>query len=218
MNDALIQKADELFQSLLHKELDPTGKNWGVKKLGDIALLVRGPFGGSLKKDIFVESGDCIYEQGNIIDNDLENFRYFITSEKFKQMKRFEVFSGDILMSCSGTIGRFVMIPRNFRKGIINQALLKITPNEEVDNQFLKFTLENYFSSNNSHVKGIAIKNIAAVKELKQIKIPLPHLQTQKQIVAKLSEVQEYKKRLVDQKLKLKELFDSVLHKSMSNK
>jgi len=50
LNDELIQKTDELFQSLLYQELNPIGKNWEVKKLGEIALLVRGPFGGSLKK------------------------------------------------------------------------------------------------------------------------------------------------------------------------
>jgi restriction endonuclease S subunit len=178
--------------------------------------LVRGPFGGSLRRDIFVESGDCVYEQGNVINNNLENFRYFITSEKFKEMKRFEVLTGDILMSCSGTIGKFVMIPKNLRKGIINQALLKITPNKKIIGDFLKLTLEKYFSSNNIHVKGITIKNIAAVKELKQIKILVPPLKIQKQIVAKLSAVQDYKKQLLEQKSKLKELFDSALAKSLA--
>lgn len=36
LNDDLIQKTDELFQSLLHQELKPTGKDWETKKLGDI--------------------------------------------------------------------------------------------------------------------------------------------------------------------------------------
>ena len=52
-------------------------------------------------------------------------------------------------------------------------------------------------------------------KLLKTKKLIIPPLQTQKQIVEKLSAVQEYKKRLVDQKIKLKELFDSALHQSM---
>jgi len=50
------------------------------------------------------------------------------------------------------------------------------------------------------------------------IKIDLPPLNYQKQIVAKLSAVQDYKKQLLGQKAKLKELFDSALAKSMSNK
>ena len=56
------------------------------------------------------------------------------------------------------------------------------------------------------------------ITNLVKIKIPLPSLGIQKQIVAKLSAVQDYKKQLLEQKSKLKELFDSALAKSMSNK
>ncbi len=47
------------------------------------------------------------------------------------------------------------------------------------------------------------------------IKIPLPPLKIQKQIVEKLSAAQDYKNQLLAQRAKLKELFDSVLNKSM---
>ena len=56
------------------------------------------------------------------------------------------------------------------------------------------------------------------ITNLVKIKIPLPPLETQKQIVQKLSAVQEYKTGLIEQRKKLKELFESSLHKSMSNK
>ena len=55
-------------------------------------------------------------------------------------------------------------------------------------------------------------------KLLKTKKLVIPPLKTQKQIVTKLSAVQDYKKQLLGQKAKLKELFDSALTKSMSNK
>lgn len=61
---------------------------------------------------------------------------------------------------------------------------------------------------------GYPSLNISAIES---IKIPLPPLAIQKQIVEKLSAVQEYKKQLLRQRLNLKELFDSVLHKSMKN-
>ncbi|MBU6415313.1 restriction endonuclease subunit S, partial [Patescibacteria group bacterium] len=51
-----------------------------------------------------------------------------------------------------------------------------------------------------------------------RVTIGVPPLETQKQIVAKLSAVQNYKKQLLEQKSKLKELFDSALAKSMTNK
>ena len=51
---------------------------------------------------------------------------------------------------------------------------------------------------------------------LYNLKIPLPPIETQRKIVEKLSAVQEYKKKLLKQKQKLQELFESVLNKSMS--
>ena len=44
-------------------------------------------------------------------------------------MERFAVQPGDVLMSCSGvTLGKTGIVPPGAPKGIINQALLKITP------------------------------------------------------------------------------------------
>ena len=52
------------------------------------------------------------------------------------------------------------------------------------------------------------------IQNAKRTKIPLPPIKTQRKIVEKLSFVQEYKKKLLEQKQKLQELFDSVLNKS----
>lgn len=182
---------EKILPQILHEIFEEGKKKFNMTDFGEVAKLVRGPFGGSLKKEIFVSNGDCVYEQGNVIDNDLENFRYFVTPEKFEEMKRFEVLAGDILMSCSGTIGKFVIIPRQFKKGIINQALLKITPKETISVDYLKYALQDYLSLSTTHVKGATIKNIASVKELKQFQIPLPPLAEQQKIVAQLDTLSE---------------------------
>jgi type I restriction enzyme S subunit len=79
----------------------------------------------------------------------------------------------------------------------------------------------NYFLNSNPGQRAIKSKARRAVsqanvnaRELESIKIPLPPLETQQKIVEKLSAVQEYKKKLLDQKQKLQELFESVLNKS----
>ena len=40
-------------------------------------------------------------------------------------MKRFELKPGDLIMSCSGTMGKIAIVPLNIEKGIINQAFIK---------------------------------------------------------------------------------------------
>ena len=216
----------EATQSLLpaesHKVFRDGKKKYPFDELGSISTLVRGPFGGSLRKDIFIDSGDCVYEQGNVISNNLDRFRYFITPEKFEEMKRFAVSSGDILMSCSGTIGKFVIIPEKFKKGIINQALLKISPNEKVTVDYLKYALQDYLSLSGSHIKGMAIKNITAVKELKKFKIPIPPLVEQKKIVARLDslsgKVGKLKKLQSETATDLDALQKSILHQAFEGK
>ncbi len=151
--------------------------------LNDVCEFVRGPFGGSLKKEIFVNEGYAVYEQQNAIYNRFK-FRYFISKNDFQRLKRFEVKTNDLIMSCSGTMGKIAIIPDNAPKGIINQALLKLTPKNNIDSHYLKYYFENTISKiMNDRARGGAIKNVASVSELKKISIPVPPLSVQENIV-----------------------------------
>ena len=169
---------------------------WPMVRLGEVCTFVRGPFGGSLKKEIFVQSGYAIYEQYHAIYEDFTNFRYFIDEDKFIEMKRFEVKTNDIIMSCSGTMGKTAIVPEQAKKGIINQALLKLTPQKELYSVFLKI----YMDSREFQIKllgnvgGAAIQNVASVKVLQEIPIPLPPLEIQQRIVAKI----EAERKVID--------------------
>ena len=92
-------------------------------EFGEIGSFVRGPCGGSLKKSIFKPSGIAVYEQQHAIYDNFESFRYFIDDIKYQEMKRFEVKTNDLIMSCSGTYGKIAVVPEGSPKGIINQAL-----------------------------------------------------------------------------------------------
>jgi|TARA_R100000501_G_C2629154_1_gene123690 type I restriction enzyme S subunit len=149
--------------------------------------IKRGPFGSALKKSFFVEKGYKVYEQKNAIKDDFSLGHYYINKEKFEELKGFEVKPGDIIISCSGTIGKISVAPDNIEKGIINQALLKISLNNDVIiTPYFRFWFENYVLQGELESIGAAIKNIVSVKELKQIPIPLPSLPEQKRIVVKL--------------------------------
>lgn len=175
--------------NLLSESYAPTFKiqnSWEDARLIDVANFVRGPFGGSLKKEIFVEKGYKVYEQSHAIQNDFSIGRYFITKEKFEEMQRFEVLPNDILMSCSGTFGKVALVPEKIEKGIINQALLKISPKQElVRPLFLKLLMETpHFQIQLSKgVSGVAIKNVASVDDIKSFEIKVPDLDTQDKLI-----------------------------------
>lgn len=158
-------------------------KNAETVKLGDVCDFVRGPFGGALKKDSFVSSGYAVYEQQHAIYQNT-NIRYFIDSEKYNDLIRFKVSPNDIIVSCSGTIGKTYIIPNDAPKGIINQALLKLTAHDCLNVRYLQYIFENNLVKiMNNNARGGAIKNVPSVKELKNIEIQLPSNDTQDRII-----------------------------------
>lgn len=110
-------------------------------ELGEVCTFVRGPFGGALKKEIFPSCGYAVYEQQRAIYRNLD-FRYYIDKNKFEELKRFSVKPGDLIVSYSGTIGKTFVIPENAPEGVINHALLKLTPHKELNVFYLQFSLK----------------------------------------------------------------------------
>jgi type I restriction enzyme S subunit len=162
---------------------------WKNKQLDSLCKFVRGPFGGALKKEIFVKEGYAVYEQSQAIYNQFDVFRYFITKEKYEELKRFSVNADNIIMSCSGTMGKFSIIPKIFERGVINQALLKLTVKENLEVDFIKISLELPINQNKllSQSAGGVIKNVVGVSELKKIKISIPSQKEQQKIANCLS-------------------------------
>lgn len=199
-------------------------KNWEKKKLGDICEFVRGPFGGSLKKNTFKPDGFAVYEQQHAIYDQFDDIRYFIDENKFNEMKRFELKAGDLIMSCSGTMGKVAIVPNEFKKGIINQALLKISPSNKISNVFLKLWMQSvsFQESLKNYSGGAAIQNVASVAILKGIEIPLPTISEQQRIVSIIDEAFAAiakAKANAEQNLKnAKELFESYLQGVFENK
>jgi type I restriction enzyme, S subunit len=166
---------------------------WPTKTLGEVCAFVRGPFGGSLKKSVFVEDGFAVYEQQHAIYDQFDDIRYFIDDTKSREMRRFEVRPNDLIMSCSGTMGRVAIVPENIQQGIINQALLKLTPSSAVSPQFLKYWMDSndFQDSLKEQSGGAAIQNVASVGILKQIQISLPPRAEQQRIVGIIDEAFE---------------------------
>ncbi len=173
-------------------QLPPSWANvsWEMVLSHEDGAFKRGPFGSSLTKSIFVKAGFKVYEQYCPINDDCSFARYYITPEKFEELRAFEVKAGDYLISCSGvTLGRITRVPENYEIGIINQALLRVRLNEKViaHRYFLHLFRSGIFQKaifDNS--TGTAIPNVKGVKELKAIALPLPSIAEQIKIVEEI--------------------------------
>ncbi|WP_102349618.1 restriction endonuclease subunit S [Bacillus sp. Marseille-P3661] len=171
-------------------------KGWRVGTIGEILTpkgYIRGPFGSALKKDEMVELGVPVYEQQHAIYNHRE-FRYFITEEKYKSLKRFAVKKDDFVISCSGTLGKVTVIKEDDPIGIINQALLilRVDPNK-----LAPICFKYFITSKEGNAKliadagGSAQVNIAKREEVESIPIVIPDLK-QQNIVSKLLSTCDY--------------------------
>jgi type I restriction enzyme, S subunit len=158
----------------------------------DKYAIKRGPFGSALKKAYFTTTGIKVYEQQHAIGNDFSVGEYYISESKYKELKAFEVKPNDLIISCSGTVGRVAIAPRWMEKGIINQALLKITLNESaLTNAYFKILFPAFYMQTDtlSDLQGTAQKNMVSVDTLKNEPFPLPPLAEQHRIVAKVDEL-----------------------------
>jgi type I restriction enzyme S subunit len=177
-------------------EVGEIPEDWDTFTLADLCHangLVRGPFGGALKKEIFTSSGYTVYEQRHAISGSTDVSRYFVNKAKYDELSRFQVQPGDLIVSCSGTIGKILRISEQAPKGIINQALLKITLRDNVSSDYFVSLFKSPYIQekivDSSH--GGAMPNLVGMEDFKKTPFQMPRFDEQKAIAKALSDVDE---------------------------
>jgi len=161
-------------------------EHWEIKRTSYLCTdMMSGPFGSSLKKEFYTKKGYKIYGQEQVIDDDFSIGDYYISEEKFNELKRCEIFTNEILISCVGTFGKISLVPKEFERGIINPRLLKISPNELLINPkyFLILLRSNIsFSQFECYSRG-GTMGVINLEILKQLKFSIPPIKEQVEII-----------------------------------
>ena len=173
--------------------------SWEWVRLGEILALEkgsirRGPFGSSLKKAYFVPKSHNtykVYEQGNAINHTIDYGSYYISAQKYDELKSFAIRPGDIIISGAGTIGKTYILPPESPEGVINQALIRMRLNNKlITNDFFLLLFKQKVSLLNKKAKGTAIKNMFSIAHMKEdIVWALPPISEQNRIVKQLQEI-----------------------------
>ncbi len=163
-----------------------------TRKLKDLLQpkgYIRGPFGSALKRGELQNFGVPVYEQQHAIYG-TRTFRFYVGQEKYQELKRFTTEENDLIISCSGTIGKASIIQTNDPTGIISQALLILRCKTDIVlPQFLYYFLSSArgYHSITSVSSGSVQVNIAKREIIENIDVPYFDLQIQKRIVSILS-------------------------------
>lgn len=149
-----------------------------------------GPFGSALKKDMYVESGFKIYGQEQVISGDENYGDYYINNTKYNSLESCAVKPGDILISLVGTIGKVLILSKDCKAGIINPRLVKLSLYVDIFRPYIQLMLGSPLIqeelSDKSHGGTMNILNLGLIRNLT---IPLPPVNEQHRIVAKVEEL-----------------------------
>ena len=153
-----------------------------MAKLGAICELVNGY---AFKPTDWSEEGLPIIRIQNLNDNNAP-FNYYNGEIDDK----YYVKDGDLLFAWSGTPGTsFGAFFWKRGKGILNQHIFNVYPVESINKEYFRYALNGNLDMIISKAHGgVGLKHITK-KELENIDIPLPPLETQRQIAANLDKV-----------------------------
>ena len=194
-----LREFDALAQSIFYQMFgDPitNEKGWEVKPLkNSVVEMFLGPFGSALKTDCYVSKEDAycmVYEQKHAIKKTMELETHYIDKDKFESLKRFEVHSGDFIMSCRGTIGEIYRLPNNAPIGIIHPSLMKIRIKEDVYHPTFFIRLLTHIVKN-ENTNGNCVQMAITAKELGARTLITPPLTLQQEFADKIEAIEKQK-------------------------
>ena len=175
-------------------------ENWTWCRLGETSYITSGSTPSS---DSFVDRGIPYFKMYNIKNQKIDFLHkpQFIKEEVHNgSLKRCRLFPGDILMNIVGPpLGKLAIIPDDFPEANFNQAAVLIRSFYLKINPFIFWYLNEMSAINEIDTKGVAGQANISVTQAHEIKFPLPPLEIQERIVAKLNKLMAFCDQLEEQ-------------------
>ena len=174
----------------------PSGWSW--VKLGTLVEnskkdLVDGPFGSNLKADEYVDKGIPVFKIQNIKANRfVEKNLNYVTEEKAASLARHSFKRGDLIITKLGDpLGLCCRVPDKFEYGIIVADLMRLrpSPNKVFDKYLINVINSEIVQSQFKKITKGTTRPRVNLTIVRDIEIPLPSIEVQKQIVSRIEEL-----------------------------
>lgn len=160
-----------------------------------VARMTKGPFGSDMKKDLFVPKGEDTYKvyiQINAIRKNQSLGEYYISKEYFdRKVSRFELFPNDYIITCDGTLGKYLKLDENMEKGVISPSLLRLTlQNDKINDKYFENIWDFYMLGlMKKEARNACLVHLPSAKKIGEISIPVPPLELQNQFASFVEEI-----------------------------
>ena len=187
-------------------------------KFNDLVVrMTKGPFGSDMKKDLFVPKGEDTYKvyiQINAIQKNQSLGEYYISKEYFdRKVSRFELFPNDYIITCDGTLGKYLKLDENMEKGVISPSLLRLTlQSDKINDKYFENIWDFYMLGlMKKEARNACLMHLPSAKKIGEISIPIPPLELQNQFASFVQEIDKSRSRIQKSLEASQELFDSLM-------
>lgn len=180
--------------------------NWNKVKLGHVSTL---QFGYAYKSEQFIANEIPVIRIGDITENGLiPDYNCCYSKDFWEKHPELQLHENSILIAMSGaTVGKSCLNNRK-EKLLLNQRVTSVIATEKAITNYLLYAIKS--DSFKSYVlkasMGCAQPNISG-KQISDFQIPLPPIETQKQIAATLDKVI----KIISENKKLLEKYDLLI-------
>lgn len=188
-----IKKNKELFEAKLQYLFANTKSDWPTKKLGDICEMA--PGGTPLKsiKEYWLDGKVSWYSSGELNELYTSAPRKCITHKGLDNSNTKLFPKGSLLIGIYDTAALKMSILD--RQAAFNQAIVGIKPNSQIEVKFIFHIINAMKTEILNQRRGVRQKNLSFEK-IKNIRLPLPPLPKQHDIITELDAISEETKKL----------------------
>ena len=165
--------------------------NWKWVKLGEVCEKITD---GTHQTPTYFDNWFVFLSSKNVTSGkiDWDNIKYIDEKQHIEMQKRIAPKKWDILLAKNWTTGIAAIVDRDIIFDIyVSLALLRPQKNI-IDNKYLLYFVNSPSAKQqfNKRIKWVGVPNLH-LKEIKDVELPLPDLETQSQIVAHLDQVHQ---------------------------
>jgi type I restriction enzyme S subunit len=175
-------------------------KEWRVSDidglLSDLEPAMRsGPFGSALLKSELVESGIPLLGIDNVYAEQFRSaYSRFVTRQKFMELSRYAVRPHDLMITIMGTVGRCCLVPEYIGDALSSKHTWTITLDTNKYTPYLAMLQINHAPWALRHLardEQGGIMSAIRSETLRSLQLPVPPIEEQKLISARLTSISQ---------------------------